>query len=84
MGQYIGCSQTSRKPMIPLGGKYCPIWDIHNLANSLKLRKACGLDGIPNEYHRHVPRIPLVHLKQLCNYYLRLSHFPKPWKEEKL
>jgi hypothetical protein len=23
--------------------------DIHKLANSLKLRKACGLDGIPNE-----------------------------------
>jgi hypothetical protein len=23
--------------------------DIHKLVNSLKLRKACGLDGIPNE-----------------------------------
>jgi hypothetical protein len=31
----------------PLGkGRPC---DIHNLANSLKLRKACGLDGIPNK-----------------------------------
>jgi hypothetical protein len=29
-------------------GKVRPC-DIHNLANSLKLRKACGLDGIPNE-----------------------------------
>jgi hypothetical protein len=27
------------------------VWpcDVHKLANSLKLRKACGLDGIPNE-----------------------------------
>jgi hypothetical protein len=28
--------------------------DIHKLANSLKLRKACGLDGIPNECLRHI------------------------------
>jgi hypothetical protein len=33
--------------------------DIHNLANSLKLRKACGLDDIPNECIRHLPRRPL-------------------------
>jgi hypothetical protein len=27
------------------------VWpcDVHKLANSLKLRKACGLDGIPNQ-----------------------------------
>jgi hypothetical protein len=31
-----------------LSGKIRPC-DVHNLANSLKLRKASGLDGIPNE-----------------------------------
>jgi hypothetical protein len=29
-------------------GKVRPC-EVHKLANSLKLRKACGLDGIPNE-----------------------------------
>jgi hypothetical protein len=64
-------------------GKVRPC-DIHNLANSLKLRKASGLDGIPNECLRHLPRRPLVSLTHLFNYYLRLSHFPKPWKEAKI
>jgi hypothetical protein len=45
-------------------GKVRPC-DIHKLASPLKLRKACGLDGISNECHRHL---------QLC-------HFPTPWKE---
>jgi hypothetical protein len=58
--------------------------DIHNLANSLKLRKACGLDGIPNECLRHLPRRPLEHLTHLFNHCLRLSYFPKPWKEAKV
>jgi hypothetical protein len=47
----------------------------------LKLRKACGLDGIPNESLRHLPRRPLVYLTHLFNHCLRLSYFPKPWKE---
>jgi hypothetical protein len=29
--------------------------DIQNLANLLKMRKSCGLDGIPNERLRHLP-----------------------------
>jgi hypothetical protein len=33
--------------------------DVHKLINSFELRKACGLDGIPNECLRHLPR-PLV------------------------
>jgi hypothetical protein len=48
------------------------------------LRKACGLDGIPNECLRHLRRRPLVHLTNLFNHCLRLSHFPKPWKEAKV
>jgi hypothetical protein len=28
----------------------------------LKLRKACGFDGIPDKCLRHLPRRPLVHL----------------------
>jgi len=35
--------------------------DIQELINSLKLKKACETDGIPNECLRHLPR-PLVHL----------------------
>jgi hypothetical protein len=33
--------------------------DTHKLANSLKLRNACGLDGIPNESLWDFPRKPL-------------------------
>jgi hypothetical protein len=58
--------------------------DIHNLADSLKLRNACGLDGIPNECLRDLPRRPLVHLTHLFNHCLRLSYLPKPWKEAKV
>jgi hypothetical protein len=45
---------------------------------SLTLGKACGSDGIPNEYLRHFPRRSLVHLTHLENRCLRLCHFPVP------
>jgi hypothetical protein len=49
----------------PLGkAKPC---DIHKLKNSLKLRKACGLDVIPTEYFKHLPK-PLAHLTHLFNH----------------
>jgi hypothetical protein len=64
-------------------GKVSPC-DTHKLANSLKLRKACGLDGIPNECLMNLPRRPLVYLTYLFNHCLRLSHFPNPWKEAKV
>jgi hypothetical protein len=64
-------------------GKLRPC-DIHKLVYSLKLREACGVDGIPNECFRHLPRRPLVHLTHLFNHCLQLSHFPKHWKEAKL
>jgi hypothetical protein len=63
-------------------GRFRPC-GIHKLVNSLKLRKACGLDGISNECFRHLPRRPLAHLTYLFNHCLRLSHFPKPWKNAK-
>jgi hypothetical protein len=50
--------------------------DIHKLVKSLKLRKAYGLDGIPNKCIRYLPRRPLVNLTHLFNHCLRLSHFP--------
>jgi hypothetical protein len=49
----------------------------------LKLRKACGIDGIPNECLRHLKRRPLVYT-HLLNHCLRLWHFPNPWKEAKI
>jgi hypothetical protein len=58
--------------------------DVHKLANSLKLGKACGLDGIPKECLRHLQRILLIHMTHLFNHWLRLSHFPKPWKGAKV
>jgi hypothetical protein len=64
-------------------GKVTPC-DIHKLTNSLKFREACGLDGIPNECLRHLPRRSLVYLTHLFNHCLWLSHFPKPWKEAKV
>jgi hypothetical protein len=45
--------------------------DTQKLVKSLKLRKACGLDGIPNESLRHLPRRPLVHPTHLFNHCLR-------------
>jgi hypothetical protein len=45
------------------------------------LRKACGLDVIPNKCLRHLPSRPLAHLTHHC---LWLSHFPKPGKEAKV
>jgi hypothetical protein len=58
--------------------------DLQKLSNSLKLRKACGIDGIPNECLRRLPRRPLVHLTHLFNHCVWLSHFPKSWKEAKV
>jgi hypothetical protein len=57
--------------------------DIQKIIKSLKLRKACGINGIPNECLRHLPRGPLVHLTHLFNHCLRLSHFQSPWKKQK-
>jgi hypothetical protein len=39
--------------------------DIHKLVNSLKLKKPFGLNGIPNECLRHLPRRPLVRMTHL-------------------
>jgi hypothetical protein len=55
--------------------------DLQKLINSLKMKKACGIDGIQNECLRHLPRRPLVHLTHLINNCSRLSNFPKSWKE---
>jgi hypothetical protein len=57
---------------------------LEKLINTLKLRKACGIDGIPNECLRHLPRRPLVHLTHLTDHYIRLSHFPTSCKEGKV
>jgi hypothetical protein len=57
--------------------------DLQKIINSLKLRKVCGIDGIPNECLSQLKRRPLVHLTNLFNHCIRLSHFPKSWKEEK-
>jgi hypothetical protein len=54
--------------------------DVQKLIKSLKLRKACGIDDIPNECLRHLPRRPLVHLTHLFNHCLRLSRFTNSWK----
>jgi hypothetical protein len=56
----------------------------HKLSDSLKLRKTCGLDGIPNECLRHLQGRPLVHLTHLFKHCLGLSHFPKLWNEAKV
>jgi hypothetical protein len=55
--------------------------DLQKLINSLKLRNACGIDGIPNECLRHLPRRPLVYLTHLFNNCIRLSHFSNSWEE---
>jgi hypothetical protein len=57
--------------------------DLQKLLNSLKLKKACEIDGIPNECLRHLPR-SLVHLTHLINHCIRLSHLPTSSKETKV
>jgi hypothetical protein len=56
---------------------------MHN-KKPLKLRQACGIDGVPNECLRHLPRRSLVHLTHLVNHYIRLAHFSTPWKEARV
>jgi hypothetical protein len=58
--------------------------DLQKLLHSLKLKKACGIDDIPNECLRHLPRRPLVHLRHLINHCIWLSHFSTSWKEAKV
>jgi hypothetical protein len=58
--------------------------DLQKSISSLKLRQACGIDGIPNECLRHLPRRPFAHLTHLLNHCLRLSHFPNAWKDAKV
>jgi hypothetical protein len=57
---------------------------LQKLVHSLKIRKACEIDGIPNECLRHLLIGPLVHLTHLFNHCLRISHFPTPWKDAKI
>jgi hypothetical protein len=57
--------------------------DLQKAINSLKLRKAYGIDGIQNECLRQIPGRSLVHLSNLFKHSTRLSHFPKSWKEAK-
>jgi hypothetical protein len=50
--------------------------DVQKIIKTLKLNKACRIDGIPNECLMHLPRRPLLHLTHLFNHCIRLSHFP--------
>jgi hypothetical protein len=47
--------------------------DLQKLLNSLKLKKACGIDDIPNECLRSLPRRPLVHLTHLIKTWMYVS-----------
>jgi hypothetical protein len=58
--------------------------NVQKLIHTLKLRKACGIDGIPKDCLRHLSRSPLVHLTHLFNHCFRLSYFPSSWKEAKM
>jgi hypothetical protein len=57
---------------------------LQKLINSLQLKKACRIGGIPNECLRHLPRRPLVHLTHLIHHCILLSHFPASSKEMKV
>jgi hypothetical protein len=59
------------------------LFDIQKSIKSLKLRKACGINGIPNECLRNLPRKPLERFTYLFNHCLQLSHFPKSWNGAK-
>jgi hypothetical protein len=50
------------------------------LIQLLKLRKACGIDGIPNECLKHLPRRPLEYLRTLIIFHI----FPKERKNDSI
>jgi hypothetical protein len=50
----------------------------------LKKGQACGIDGIPNECLRHLPRRPLLHLTHLFNHCIWLAYFSEPWMVAKI
>jgi hypothetical protein len=56
----------------------CDIW---KEIQSLKLRKARGFEGIPNESLWYLPRRSFLHSTHLFNPFLLFGHFPIPWKE---
>jgi hypothetical protein len=58
--------------------------DVSKEIQSLKLGKASGIYGIPNECLRNLQRRALVHITHSFNHCLRLCHFPAPWKEAKI
>jgi hypothetical protein len=72
------CLKPRTIPSIPRRTK--TLW-LKKLITSLKIRKACGIDDIPNECLRNLPRRPLVHLTHLFNHCFRLSHVPSTLKE---
>jgi hypothetical protein len=49
-----------------------------------EINKFLNINGIPNEYLKHLPRRPMVHLTHLINHCVRLSHFNTSWKEAKV
>jgi hypothetical protein len=59
-------------------------YDVSKEIQSLKLGKTSGLDLIPKQFLRYLPRRPLVHLKHLFNHCLRPGHFSVPSKEAKI
>jgi hypothetical protein len=65
---------------IPVNCRPC---DPSKEIQSLKLGKACGFDGISNEYLRHLQR-HLLYLTHLFDHCLRIGHFPAPCKEAKV
>jgi hypothetical protein len=56
--------------------------DFSKEIRSLKLGKACGIDGIQNECLMYLPRRSLIHITHSFNHCFRL--FPAPWKEAKI
>jgi hypothetical protein len=76
------------KPLLATVDEDTPVkfqsYDVSKEIQSLKLGKACGFDGIPNEHLQHLPRRRLVPLIHLVNHCLRFGHFLAPWKEAKV
>jgi hypothetical protein len=58
--------------------------DVSKEIRSLTVGKASGIDGIPNECLKHLPRRSLVYITHLFNHCLGLCHFPASCKEVKI
>lgn len=88
----LGCAQheadvneavqdfLNTRPPIPMEHEETNFSEIRSAIKKLKNKKSSGTDKIPNIALKHLPANGIEFLVKLANNILRLSYFPKEWK----